>query len=131
MENFKPSFVKKETPKETNSQEERVIEIINLVELISNEKISFPGIKTESYEKIKAEDEEFPGFTTPIDEILSRLEQEGMKIVLGKNPQSGNVFILPTMSNDIEMDSIRTCHLSLDNVTSENLKKLIQLTTKN
>lgn len=66
------------------------------------EVLSFPGIKEESYEKMKAEDDLYPGMTTPIDEIIKRMEAEGMKVVLGKRPESGNIYVLPAFSNDIE-----------------------------
>src|SRR4051812_35257229 len=72
----------------------------------SNETFSFPGIDPETYEKMKASDEEYPGFTAPIDEKIERFKKEGMKVILGKNPETGNVYILPAGSTDIEMDGI-------------------------
>ncbi|MFZ3043516.1 MAG: hypothetical protein WA058_00160 [Minisyncoccia bacterium] len=61
----------------------------------SGEVFPFTGIDFESYSRMKSGEEEDPGYTTPIDEIIERLKNEGMKVVLGKNPQSGNVFVLP------------------------------------
>ena len=72
----------------------------------SRESFPFPGINPDSYEGMKAAEEEFPGYSIPIDELMKRFQDEGIKVVLGKNPDSGNVFILPQGSDDIENDSI-------------------------
>jgi len=102
-------------------------EVITLAKEVfeKGEILPFPGIKQESYLKMKAEDEEYPGFTTPIDEIIGRLKSEGMKIVLGKHPESGNVFILPAQSNDIETDSILIDRLLTNEELPENVRKII------
>ena len=92
-----------------------------------NETFPFSGIDPESYAKMKAGEEEDPGYTTPIDEIIERFKNEGMKVVLGKNPQSGNVYVLPSQSTNIEMDSISPKQLQLTEGMSEDLEKLILL----
>ena len=79
---------------------------------------------------MKKTDDEFPGYTTPTDEIIERCKKEGIKVVLGKYSESGSVFILPASSNDIEMDSISPNQLAIDAVKNEHLAELIQLTTK-
>ena len=89
------------------------------------ERFLFPGIDDDAYAKIKAGEEEDPGYATPIDILLERFVQHGMKIVLGKNPQSGNVFILPGDSNNIEEDSLFPRQLKPHNVVDQKLKKLI------
>jgi hypothetical protein len=93
----------------------------------SNETFAFSGIDPEAYSKMKTSDEEYPGYTTPIDEIIEGLKSEGMKVVLGKNPQSGNVYILPSGSSDIEMDNISPRQLQISDETDEKLKALILL----
>lgn len=90
----------------------------------SGETFVFPGLKPESYTKLKAE-EEFPGYCTPIDQLLERFRSEGLKVVLGKNPTSGNIFILPRGSDDIENDSLFPRQLSTEGDIDERLAKLI------
>ena len=93
----------------------------------SNEVFPFVGIDSESYSRMKAGEEEDPGYTTPVDEIIERLKNEGMKVVLGKNPQSGNVFVLPAQSDNIEMDSISPKQFQLSEGMNEKLRELILL----
>ena len=87
----------------------------------------FSGIDQESYSKIKADEEEMPGYATPIDELIERFKNEGMKVVLGKNPQSGNVFVLPGGSDDIENDNLFPKHLNINDGMSDTLRELISL----
>ncbi|MCX6735514.1 MAG: hypothetical protein NTZ13_00305 [Candidatus Parcubacteria bacterium] len=116
-------------PKMTSPEEEKKQKKISLaLELSQNqESFSFPGINTEAYARLKADEEEFPGFATPIDEIIERCKKEGVKVVLGKNPESGNVYILPVQSNDIENDGIFPKHLQMNGVADEKLKELISM----
>ena len=109
-------------------QREKVIEIIQKkVELLSQENLDFSGISQKTYEDFKKVDEEYPGYTTPIDELLERFSSEGMKIILGKNPDSGNVFVLPCNSDDIESDSIPFLKLlDSNNETIKELRKMIK-----
>ena len=114
-------------PYKNNETEQRKKEIIALVLGLSEsqESFSFPGINPEAYVKLKSEEEEFPGYATPVDELIERFKNEGMKVVLGKDPDSGNVFILPSLSNDIENDGIFPKHLKINEIMDERLKKLI------
>jgi hypothetical protein len=111
--------------KEPTRKEKIILLAAELFE--SNEIFSFSGIEPESYSKMKAGEEEDPGYTTPIDEIIERFKSEGMKVVLGKNPQSGNVYILPAESTNIEMDSISPRQLQINEGMNEKLRKLILL----
>jgi len=113
-------------------RQERVSKILELVEKIngSGESLLFPGVNPEAYLKMKQTDAEFPGYTTPTDEIIKRCKEEGIKVVIGKHPNSGNVFVLPAGSNDIEMDSITPDQLAIGTVENEYLMKLIQMKTK-
>jgi hypothetical protein len=92
-----------------------------------HEKFTFPGINPEAYAKIKADEEEMPGFATPINELIERFRNEGVKVVLGKHPESGNVFILPSQSDDIENDNIFPKHLQLSDGMNEKLRELVLL----
>lgn len=116
-------------PTRTEKEPTRKEKIIALaMELYkSGEIFPFSGIDAESYSKMKAGEEEDPGYTTPIDEIIERFKSEGMKVVLGKNPQSGNVFVLPAQSDHIEMDSISPKQLQLNEGMNEKLRGLILL----
>lgn len=110
-----------------NEREKRRKRIIALAKELneSQESFPFPGIDADSYQKLKATDEEFPGFTTPIDELIQRFITEGIKVVSGDDPESGNVFILPFGSNDIESDSISPKQLQPDESMDSRLGKLI------
>jgi hypothetical protein len=114
---------------ENEAKEQKRSEVVALARELSesNENFSFPGIHPESYAKIKAELEEYPGCSTPIDELLERFRNEGMKVVLGADPESGNVFILPGGSDDIENDSLLLKSLQVDEIIDERLKELILL----
>jgi hypothetical protein len=91
----------------------------------SKEVYPFPGIDPESYQTIKAEDQEYPGYTTPIDEILEKLKAQGMKVVLStSDPESGNIFILPSQSEDMD-DSLFPKHLTLSGGMDDKIKRLI------
>ena len=93
----------------------------------SQEIFPFLGVDPEGYLEMKAGDEKAPGYTTPTDEIIERMKGEGIRIVLGKNPQSGNVYVLPSQSTDIEMDSVSPKRLQISEGMNEKLKELIQL----
>ncbi|MDD2657226.1 MAG: hypothetical protein PHD04_01015 [Candidatus Pacebacteria bacterium] len=119
-EGISTSFEKEPTRKE------KIIALA--VELFqSGEIFPFAGVDAESYSRMKAAEEEDPGYTTPVDEIIERFKNEGMKVVLGKNPQSGNVFVLPAQSSNIEMDSISPGQLQLSEEMNEKLRELILL----
>ncbi len=115
-------------PSPENKKERKISLAIEFSE--SQEVFPFPGINPEEYSRIKSAQEKFPGYSTPIDELLERFKNEGMKVVLGKYPKSGNVYILPAQSNDIENDCISPKQLQISGVTNEKLKELI-ITDKN
>src|SRR3989344_9100185 len=75
------------------------------VELVARqESFPFPGIDHIAYQKLKADEEQFPGFATPIDVLIERFQNEGIKVVLRSD--GGDFYILPSGSDDIENDSI-------------------------
>ncbi len=94
-----------------------------------NERLSFPGLVPESYAKLKESDERYPGYVTPIDELLKRFQNEGMKVVIS-DTESGNVHILPFESNDSRNDSILVKDLVRDHLNPD-LRKLIALCVEN
>lgn len=97
----------------------------------SGETFSFSGIGSEDYENLKAAESGVPPeLITPIDELIARFKKEGIKVALGKNPDSGNIFVLPGQSpaddEDIKENSIFPRHLQITEDMDERLKRLIQ-----
>jgi hypothetical protein len=89
------------------------------------EKFPFSGLEEDSYTQIKADDEESPGYSTPIDEIIEKLTSQGIKVALGKNPDSGNVYILPFNATDVQQDGLFPRHLKASDDMDPELKKLV------
>lgn len=110
-----------------NEKEQRKKKIIALTKELGEiqESIPFSGIDPESYQKLKANDVELEGLCTPIDDLIQRFEKEGIKVVFGNDPESGNVFILPLGSDDVESDSVFPKHLQIDESMDSRLKELI------
>ena len=98
------------------------------MELIeNNETLSFLGLNPGSYNLLKAEEKEFPGFATPIDEIIKKCEEQGLKIELGRNQSGYDMFLLPANSDDLA-DSLRFNDLNIDNINDsvfQNLTKIL------
>jgi len=120
-----------ETPMESNESpeseaEQRLQEFRELLQELheSGEVFPFPGIKPEALASLQAVDAEFPGYTTPIDELLVRFEEEGMKILPGDNPDSRDVFIVPAGSDDAGMDSVLPRDLENVETLDERLQRL-------
>lgn len=117
---------KSETEIKIEREEKKKIIIVLAKELSdSRESIPFPCVDAESYQKLKANDEEFPCLATPIDELIQRFENEGIKVVFGRDSESGSVFILPFGSNDAENDSIFPKHLQVSETIDIRLKELV------
>ncbi len=114
-------------PNPAEQKERANKEFIELAEaLISrNEVFPFPGIDPVAYEKLKADEEEYPGYSTPIDELLERFQKEGFKVVFSKDKASANVMLLPSESTDIENDNLVPRNLMIDDAMDDTLKKLI------
>ena len=136
MDESKPNFEGMASSQELSDSEKKKLEkaakILILIEKIheSNESIPFPGIQPEIYSKMKKDEDEFPGYATPVDEIIERCKKEGIRVTLGKNPESNNVYILPASRADIERGEIQSDQLAIDAVENEHLRELIQLTAK-
>lgn len=110
-------------------REKKLTEIIALASELSESKETFPfsDIDPEAYAEIKAAEVEFSGYTTPIDDLLVRFKNEGMKVALSNHPESGNIYILPAQSNDVVQDGISPRQISMSETMNEKLKKLISL----
>ncbi len=116
-----------QSPEKT--MEQRKQEYITLAQELSKapEGFPFPGMNPESYSELKGVEEEFPEYSTPIDELVDRFKSQGMKVVLSKDPKSRNIFIVPLDSIDIEMDNLFPRHLQVSAGMDERLKKLITI----
>ena len=106
-------------------------EIVHLAtELAQNpEGFPFPGMDPGEIEARRASDVEYAEFSsaTPIDQLLLRFQNEGMKVSFGAIPTSANVYVLPRESNNIEADGIFPRQLQIESVADERLRKLILL----
>ena len=115
----------------TVSEKMKMSEYLRLaVELSEHpEAFLFFGIDDAVYQTMKKGEEEvdpdYPDTTTPIDARVARLQLHGMKIVPGKNPQSGMVYVLPGDSDDIENDGLFPRHLNIHDDMDPRIKKLI------
>jgi len=95
----------------------------------------FPGIEPDVLSKLMAEEDELrnanleiPLEITPIKDLMERFGKEGIKVVLGTDPDSGNVFIVPAKSEvkDIEANSIFPRQLRIAAGMDEKLAGLIR-----
>ncbi|MFA5994496.1 MAG: hypothetical protein WC823_06070 [Parcubacteria group bacterium] len=93
----------------------------------SRECFPFTGINPYNYQETKAVEEEYPGYFTPIDELIAKFKQEGMKVVFGKNTENGDVFILPFGSDDIENDGVLPKIFQVTDNMNEKLRELMLL----
>lgn len=86
----------------------------------------FPGLRVSSYEKLKAESDEFPELMTPIDELVKSFQENGFQIIEEAN---GNIFILPfnimPTPNNVRDFSIFPKHLEITPDMDPELKRLI------
>lgn len=96
----KPHFENSEAQKEMLRQE-----ITRMAQELSEQGEAFPflGLDAEQYKAMKQTDEQYPGFSTPTDEIIELLKNDGMKVVVSpEHPDSGNVFIIPTTTDNFD-----------------------------
>ena len=69
--------------------------------------------------------EEFPQYTTPIDELVAKCEAQGLKVAFGDHPENGIFYVLPFNSDDIDMDNLFPRHLRITEAMDARLRKLI------
>lgn len=93
------------------------------------EGFAFPGLNQDSYDEIKTAETEYPGFSTPVDELIIKLQEQGMKVVFGKHGEAGDIYILPLQSDDLANDNIFPRQLKIIEGMDEQLVKLIKLST--
>jgi hypothetical protein len=112
---------------ETQDKKEQKKRFIALAHELSQraEGFPFPGIDKTAFEALKAVDEKYPGYTTPVDEVVRKMT-DGIRIVLGEDPESGNVFVLPLSSDDIGTDSVLPRHLDINPEMNESLRDLVR-----
>jgi hypothetical protein len=110
-----------------DEKEKRRTSIIALTKELSElqERLPFSGIEPENYLRLKADDATSEDHCTPIDELIQRFEKEGIRVAFGENLESGNVYVLPFQSNDIESDGIFPKHLRIDASMDSRLIELI------
>jgi hypothetical protein len=120
-------MIEKPSGNKLESKEAAQVERMRIVgEMIENgEEFHFPGIRTEVYDKIKIEQEEYPGYTTPIDDLLARFKFEGMKLVAGKYKTSRDVMVLPQGSDDVHSDFLLLKNLDTEGDIDRRLRELI------
>ncbi len=108
------------------SPKERYVELAR--ELFERaERFPFPGIEESVYAKLKEEEAEYPDYTTPIDELILRFQQEGLKITFIEHKASVTAYVLPVSSDDTGRDSLRPRQLLMSSVTDARLKELVEL----
>jgi len=73
---------------------------------------------------MKRDWEEEPEYAVDIDRLLKRFFEEGIKIVFSNDPTSGNIFIMPAKSVDIQSDSLLPRMLSHDDIEDYGLRLL-------
>lgn len=98
--------------------------------------VPFPGINPEAYARLKAdvagdEGRSLYEISSPtIDELIERLKNEGMKVVLSRSADGTygrDIFILPAQSDAIQSDNLFPRHLQISGATGEKLQELILL----
>ncbi len=117
-----------EVPDEKEAKEQKKREYIDLAIKLEGKTFPFPGINPSAYATLKAE--EMPEYSTPIDDILARMKTEGIKITRGAHPESGNIYVLPAESSNIEMDSLFPKHLMVSESMPDELILLITANKK-
>lgn len=115
-----------------SNQESREERLRLALELISSQDLPFSGVEESVYKNMKEEEELYPGFCTPIDELIERFKKEGMKVVVvdeyGKG--SNSIFVVPAGGPDSIEDRLSPRSLELTDNMDENLKMLITLDRK-
>ena len=101
-----------------------ITEIVLSARELVGEIFPFPGIDSATHDELRAFDD--PDYATPIDDLIEKCQREGIKVVLPeRDPESGNVFILPAGSDDIERDSLLLQQLLAGKEIDARLRELI------
>jgi hypothetical protein len=83
----------------------------------------FEGLADGVYDQTKA-DEQDGIYTTPIDDVIARMKEHGIKVLPGDHPETGNSYIVPADSTDVENDGIFPRCLAVTEGMDPDLKKL-------
>ncbi len=107
------SFERFNTPRVSVDRREATVRILELGrELYESEQVcKWPGLKPSAYQSLKKDEEEFPGFVTPIDELIERFEAEGMTFIIDPSGKNQEVFVVPAGSDNVQMESLLPRHL--------------------
>lgn len=105
-------------------------ELLELLKGLTERQESFPfsGLEEEVYAKMKADEklmDEYPGYATPIDDLIKRLEASGCKVVVGGSSDAPTAFIIPGDSTDVDMDSVLPGSLKINEGMDPELKQLV------
>jgi|APSaa5957512535_1039671.scaffolds.fasta_scaffold168720_2 hypothetical protein len=101
------------------------------IELNNNREVyAFSGISSEAFEGIKIARENYPDLFTPIEKLLDEFRLKGMVIYPTKTKEKGNLFVVPTGSEDVVGDGIRLQDLDLAGITDDTLSKMIGISRK-
>lgn len=113
-------------PQGINEKERKRKKCIDLAmeSIEKGERLSFPGIAPDVYERLKASEEE--GYCTPIDDLIERFKKEGIKLCFGRDVEKGDIFVLPVGSDDLVNDSVFLGQLQIEG-SEEKLQELISL----
>ena len=113
------------TPEQAREEQDFIAQAKELTE--REESFPFPGIEPEARTEMIATDREFPGYTTPVDTLLDRCRGEGIRVMLGKNPGSGNVYIVPAGRSEPYNEDmfIFPRHLQINEMMDGDLRALI------
>jgi hypothetical protein len=102
-------------------------EFTRLVEILcrDGERYPFPDIDPLTYQKLKEEEQEFPGVMTPIDVLVEKFKDEGMRFIAGTDASSGNLSIVPAISGDPVYDALQPKNLRPELITDRRVRALI------
>lgn len=96
------------------------------LELIENNfSFPFPGITRSAIDSINTFHEEFPEIGPTIEEVLSKFEDNEIKLTMGNSNR--NVVAIPIKSNNAIHDSIPLKDLQTNKQTPPKLKLLIEI----
>jgi len=116
-----------ERERDSSFQAEKALIAFELMKrCVAGEVFKFPGIRPGAYNQMKKDWEEAPDYVTNVDELISRFNKEGMKVVFMGDPFSGNIGILPAGSDD-PSDSLLPRLLDPNTVTDDTLLELITM----
>ena len=118
-------YMSEPVPGQPDEKENKRVEYLELARELSakKEKLSFPGVDPESYARLKASDEEFPGYVTPVDELIKRFESEGFKVVIFGKYATEDVYVQPVNSDSADQEN---CLFPRDLLVSDDMDEALK-----